>query len=66
MNIEAKIKGITYVPLLCRKLNIYDFDDIDKAISKDASFLLKTEYSQIAVSWWVSAKRTRSYPYTRV
>ena len=30
-------------------------------------FLLRVDdHNTIAVSWWVSAKRTRSYPYARV
>lgn len=67
MEISAKITGIKYKPFLCRKLNIFDFKDIDKALSKDATFVLKIDgKNQIGVSWWVSAKRTRSYPYARV
>ncbi len=41
--------------------------ELEKALSKDASFILKlNDKNKIAVSWWVSAKRTRSYPYARV
>src|SRR3989338_9837220 len=65
--ISAKIKEIKYTPFLCRRLNIFDIKDLDKALSKDATFILKIdEKNQIAMSWWVSAKRTRSYPYSRV
>ena len=67
MEISAKITGIKYKPLLCRKLNIFNFKDVDKALSKYATFILKIDdKNQIALSWWVSAKRTRSYPYARV
>lgn len=67
MNITAKITGIKYEPLLCKKQNLWSFDDIGKAISKEATFLLKiNSENKIAISWWVSSKRTRSYPYTRV
>ena len=66
INVFAKITGITYTPLLCRKLHIFDFKDLAKALSKEATFILKIDDKQIAVSWWVSAKRTRSYPYARV
>jgi len=32
-----------------------------------ASFILNiNKENKVAISWWVSAKRTRSYPYTRV
>lgn len=65
--ISAKIKEIKYTPLLCRKLNTFSFVELSKALSKDATFLLKIDdRNQIALSWWVSAKRTRSYPYARV
>lgn len=67
MDILAEIKGVTYTPFLCRKLNAFDFSEIDRAVSSDATFILKVDKdNQIAVSWWVSPKRTRSYPYTRV
>ena len=66
-SITAKIKGIKYTPFLCRKLNTFNFNELDKALSKDATFILKIDdKNQIALSWWVSAKRTRSYPYARV
>jgi len=67
MDIYAKITGIKYTPFLCRKLHTFYSKDFDEALSKEATFILKiSDEQQIAVSWWVSAKRTRSYPYTRV
>ena len=68
MEIFAKIiKGLNYKPLLCRKLNTFSINGLEEALSKEATFILKiNDETQIAVSWWVSAKRTRSYPYTRV
>jgi len=68
MEITAKIiKGIKYTPLLCRdQLNTYKLADLENAF-KDATFLLSIdEMNKLAVSWWVSPKRTRSYPYARV
>ena len=66
-NISAKISGIKYKPLLCRKLNIFNFNELSRAIPKEATFILKIDTkNQIVLSWWVSAKRTRSYPYARV
>ncbi|MBI2045423.1 hypothetical protein HYT23_05165 [Candidatus Pacearchaeota archaeon] len=66
-NITAKIKGIRYTPFLCRKLHTFNFNDLDKALSKEATFILKIDdKNKIALSWWVSSKRTRSYPYARV
>jgi DNA-dependent RNA polymerase auxiliary subunit epsilon len=65
--ITAKIKGIKYTPFLCRTLHTFNFDDLDKTLSQEATFILKIDdKNQIALSWWVSAKRTRSYPYARV
>ena len=67
MDVSAKITGIEYSPLLCRDLHVYNISDLDSALSQDSSFLLNIGYKkQIALSWWVSAKRTRSYPYARV
>jgi hypothetical protein len=70
VDIFAEIKGIKYQPFLCKELNIYDFNKIDKLLSeeagKEASFILKVDSNQVAVSWWVYPKRTRSYPYARV
>lgn len=67
MDLSAKIKGIKYNPLLCRELEVFDSKNLEKALSSCASFILKiSKENQIAISWWVSAKRTRSYPYTRV
>ncbi len=67
MDIFAKIKEIKYRPLLCRKLNTFNLEELDKALAKEATFILDiNEKDKIAVSWWVSAKRTRSYPYARV
>src|SRR3989338_5063504 len=66
-HITAKIRGIKYTPLLCRKLHTFNFSKLDKALSKEATFVLKIDNkNHIALSWWVSAKRTRSYPYARV
>ncbi|MEM4275782.1 MAG: hypothetical protein QW776_03945 [Candidatus Nitrosocaldus sp.] len=64
IDIFAEIRGIEYQPFLCRRLNI--FTEIETALQKEASFILDASGRQIAVSWWVSPKRTRSYPYARV
>ncbi len=66
MDILAEIKGLKYKPLLCRELNVFDFDAFDEVFSTDATFILEINKNRLAVSWWVSPKRTRSYPYTRV
>jgi len=67
MDLLAKIKGIKYKPFLCRNLSVFDFNNLEKGINSFVSFILKVnEEDKIAISWWVSAKRTRSYPYARV
>ncbi len=67
MDISANITGINYTPHLCRELQEYHIKNFEKVLSKDSAFILKMNNTQqIAVSWWVSAKRTRSYPYARV
>jgi hypothetical protein len=66
LHVTAKITGIEYSPLMCRKLHTFDFSQLDKALCKEATFYLKIGENRLAVSWWVSAKRTRSYPYARV
>jgi len=68
MDIFAKIiSGIKYKPLLPKELNIYNIGNIDTALSSEAAFILNVGgKNQIALSWWTSAKRTRTYPYARV
>ncbi len=67
MEISAAIKGISYTPLLCTSLPEYPASDLAEALASSSAFLLKMPGDKsIAVSWWVSPKRTRSYPYARV
>ena len=66
MNILAEIKGLKYTPLMCRKLDIFRIEAIEEALSKEATFLLNVGENQLGMSRWVSPKRTRSYPYSRV
>lgn len=67
MDLSAKITGIKYKPFLCAKLKAFAFKDLQKALSKSAVFILDvSKENKVAVSRWVSAKRTRSYPYARV
>jgi len=50
-----------------RSLHTFEFGELKKALSTETAFLLRIgDGNKIAVSWWVSAKRTRSYPYARV
>jgi len=67
VEIFAEIEGIKYKPLLCKQLKTYKFNELEQAISKNGSFILEVNNeNKIGVSWWVSPKRTRSYPYARV
>ena len=67
MDLSAKITGIKYKPFLCAKLKTYAFRDLGNALAKNAVFILDVDKeNKVAMSWWVSAKRTRSYPYARV
>lgn len=67
MQVEAKITGIKYHPFLCKELTICNVRDLESAITTNSQFILSlNDNNKIAVSWWVSAKRTRSYPYARV
>ena len=68
VDIHGKIEQISYKFFNC--LNpIREFNSVSDAFSnaRASTFLLnRLDGSQIAVSRWVSPKRTRSYPYTRV
>lgn len=67
IQITGKIIGIRYRPLLGKELIEYKVQNLREAIESHSHFLLKIdEKNKVAVSWWVSAKRTRSYPYARV
>jgi len=67
MEIQAEIIGIKYKPFLCKKLEEISLDNFAHALSKNANFILNLDnMNKFAISWWVSPKRTRSYPYARV
>ena len=67
MDIFARITGVTYTPLLCSKLKSFSYGEFGAALSEKATFILQIDPTkQIALSCWVSPKRTRSYPYSRV
>lgn len=65
--ITAEITGIKYRPFLCNKLLEFPIDEIGEAFSKRGSFILKrNDDKKIALSWWRTPKRTRTYPFARV
>ncbi len=65
--ISAFIRELKYKPYLCKELKIFPIGLLEGALSSHASFLLQIDpQNTLAVSSWVSPKRTRSYPYARV
>ncbi len=69
MDITAKISQINYKTFLHRQnLNTYELDNLQKALAGRSSvFILDVDnFSKVAVSYWVTPKRTRSYPFSRV
>lgn len=66
MEIVAQIiEGIKYKPFLKCDLPEVSIENFNINSAKSACLIL-TEQNRLAVSKWVSPKRTRSYPYERV
>ncbi|MDQ2745855.1 MAG: hypothetical protein M3T96_01175, partial [Acidobacteriota bacterium] len=62
MEITAQIiEGIKYKPILKCDLAEVDFDDFNINSAK-SSCLISHGQNRLAVSKWISPKRTRSYP----
>jgi len=67
MNVTAKINGIKYTPLFQSNLPVYSEDKLTDTLNKSSAFILSNNKGdKIALSRWVSPKRTRSYPYARI
>lgn len=66
MEITGHIKQIIYTPTLCNPLVSYPISQIKTLLSTKGAFKVNFNGDDFAVSRWVSAKRTRSYPYARV
>jgi len=65
LDIQGAIEKIGYNPKFTpRKLSA--FDRISDAINQSAFLLGGDNEDQYAISRWISPKRTRSYPYSRV
>lgn len=64
-NISADIAKINYKQFVNDNLKTSNLENFDINKSQGA-FLLSNEKETIAVSRWISPKRTRSYPYERV
>lgn len=67
MHIHAKIKNASYNPTLCAPLKTFSEKELlsGEAFTR-GSFLLDFRDNELAMSWWTSSKRTRTYPYARV
>ncbi len=67
MDIFARITGVKYTPLLCSTLKSFSYKDFDATLSEKATFIIEIgSTKQIALSCWVSPKRPRAYPHSRV
>lgn len=67
IDVKAKIEDVSYAPMLCRDLNTYSAESFYSGDAfDDSSFHIDIDENSYAVSWWVSPKRTRSYPRARV
>lgn len=65
MDIKGKIKSVEYTTnsnINLKEININELD----INNTPSCFLLNLDNTNVAVSKWVSPKRTRSYPYERV
>ncbi len=68
MHINASITGfVKYTPLLCSEIPTFSIGDLEYALWKRGAFILDVgKQTQFALSWWVSPKKSRSYPFARV
>lgn len=67
MLVLGRIEDVEYHPLLCSELPEVSMQDIRTGEAfRHAVFRLRMRDEIIAISTWVSPKRTRSYPYSRV
>ncbi|MGI9035826.1 MAG: vWA domain-containing protein, partial [Pyrinomonadaceae bacterium] len=64
-DITGEIEKINYKQFVADDLREYNFADF-KINNSAGAFLLSDGQNKIAVSRWLSPKRTRSYPYQRV
>jgi hypothetical protein len=67
MHVSAKITGLKYTPYSYKTLKSFDISDLETCLARGSAFLLNINpYAQVAVSSWVSAKRSRSYPNAKI
>lgn len=66
MEIEGHIAHIRFIPTMCNKLERYSIENLGNALTHSGAFMLSLNNRNVALSRWISAKRTRSWPYARV
>ncbi|MBE0410558.1 MAG: hypothetical protein IBX69_12590 [Anaerolineales bacterium] len=66
VEIFAEIRNVKYHPTLCKPLPEYDISELSTALMNRCFFLRMDDNNKLAISRWVSPKRTRSYPYSSV
>lgn len=62
--LTGTIENIKFTPIFSQKLKEFSFDD--DLNNYPTRCLVKKDETKLAISKWVSPKRTRSYPYSRV
>lgn len=65
LTFKGFIKGVTYMPQLPGKLNIYELEEFDINRASGCG-VIKHENFSVGFSKWISPKRTRSYPFGRI
>lgn len=65
--IFAELKDVRYSTKISTTLEVFGADDFVKGkLASKASFIIRSDKDEYAVSQWVSPKRTRTYPFARV
>ncbi|NEQ21088.1 MAG: hypothetical protein F6K28_18050, partial [Microcoleus sp. SIO2G3] len=65
IKITATIDDIRYQSLIKTKIKVINIDEFD-INNAPATCIVQDGMNETAISKWVSPKRTRSYPYSRV
>lgn len=66
IEIKGNIKEIIYSPTMCDELPEFQENYLEAALKTSSAMILRLQNGSMALSRWVSPKRTRSYPYARV
>ncbi len=67
LKFKGTIHEINYSPTICKELELFQDTDLRaNNLARRAALILQYRQNEYALSQWVSPKRTRSYPYSRV